>query len=72
VLAGYASTPAEEMSVDVEKKDYTETKAYRTLMRVAERRNCLEEVEKILTETEDVDEEKLTEILTKISNKKEA
>lgn len=66
VLAGYASTPAEEMNGEV-KQDYTESKAYKTLMRVAERHNCTEEVNKLLEGLEDVDEEKLNEIMAKVS-----
>lgn len=67
VLAGYAATPAEEM-VNVEvKEDYKESKTYKTLVRIAERKGVTEEVNDMLSKLGDeVDEEKLMEIITKI------
>ena len=71
VLAGYAATPAEEMVVVDIKDGYKETKTYKTLMRVAERKEVVEEVNDMLAKLEDdVDEDKLNEILTKIGGKK--
>jgi len=68
VLAGYASTPAEEM-IAVEtsaNEDYKESKTYKTLMRIAERKDKVKEVEKLLEEADSIDEDKLNEVIQKI------
>ena len=68
VLAGYASTPAEEMIEGDGKptRDYKETSAYKTLIRIATRKKVLGKVEKMLEDADEVNEEKINEIIQTI------
>jgi hypothetical protein len=64
VLAGYASTPAEEMIVDDKpNQDYKESSSYKTLIRMATRKKMLDKVEKMLEDAEEVDEEFINGII---------